>query len=134
MLGSQWVGIVRQTPVLDDDGNKVRDDAHDVRTTESVVWKRRALIEPQESAIPGRAEIVTETTTTTKEIVWVFLPVDADTRAITSAMRLRDGGAATDPVTAGIGADFEMRGNAIVEVSKRGREDHVFCLAERQGG
>ena len=120
-IGHQRVGIVTDVPVLDGGGNPVVDEAMVPETTDAVVWVDGCLFEVQ---VLGVAQIEQQdVTTTTNEIAWCHMPVTADTRAITSAMRLRH-----------VNLTYEMRGDAVVEVDIRGRDHHVFALCERQTG
>jgi len=120
-IGNQRVGIVSVVPVLDVGGNPVVDEAMVPETTDAVVWVDGCLFEVQ---VLGVAQIEQQdVTTTTNEIAWCHMPVTADTRAITSAMRLRH-----------VNLTYEMRGDAVVEVDIRGRDHHVFALCERQTG
>lgn len=57
--------------------------------------------------------------TTNTEVVWIFLPPDADTMAITSTDLLRFGG-----------RDFHMQGPAAVEYALDGDPVVVWCIAE----
>lgn len=121
-LGNQQVGIVKHVAVLDGGGQPVRDELHEVQTTEQVIWKDGCSFEVQ-TLSAHRAEEQTSTTTVTYQMVWVALPVDDDTRVITSDDVLRYGS-----------SDFPVRGDSFVEVDMRGVEQYVFVVAQRQEG
>lgn len=129
-LGRQWVGIVKPTPVLDGSGHPIVSEFMEPQTAQTVTWKQNCCLEPKIMS-PRLVEEQTGGTTVTREVGHAFLPVDSDTIAITSAMLLRDGGSGPIPVD---GADYEMRGDALVEVDIRGNPDHVFCLIMAQKG
>lgn len=133
-IGNQRVGIVTEVPVLDGGGNPVVDELMaPVNLTENVVWIDGCQFEVQVHGV----HLVEQqsNTTTTNEIAWCHLPVTTkgvdglgdpvvtDTRAITSAMKLRHAN-----------LTYEMRGDAVTEIDIRGREHHVFALCERQTG
>jgi hypothetical protein len=133
-IGNQRVGIVTEVPVLDGAGNPVVDEAMaPVDPIEAVVWIDGCEFEVQ---VLGVNQIEQQdVTTTTNEIAWCHLPVTTkgvdddgdpvvtDTRAITSAMKLRHAN-----------LTYEMRGDAVTEIDIRGRQHHVFALCERQTG
>jgi hypothetical protein len=130
-LGNQWVGIVKEVPVLDTHGNPVVSAYMEPETTQTVTWKPNCCLEPKILS-PRLVEQETGGTTVTREVGHAFLPVDADTTAITSAMWLQDGGGGTTPNLSG--PTYEMRGEALVEVDIRGNPDHVYCLIMAQKG
>lgn len=134
-LGSDTVYLVSEGPVLDGNGNPVRGELGRPKTTESLVRVEGCVFELQVTVTPERFEQV-DVTTTTSDIRWAFLPVvdgqvpgfDADGEPVkvdppTSSMRVRYEG-----------RDWQIRGDAAVEVDLDGIENHVFVMCERQTG
>lgn len=135
-LGGQRVGIVRDVPVLDGQGNPVLDEYRKPVTTEQVVWVSNCLFEVQSTSKDDQA-----ITTTTREQAWCFMPVvDGHVPAVDDA-----GDAAPVAVNdlnefkssariSHLGRPYEMTGDAVLESDLDGREDHVFCICERRLG
>lgn len=136
-IGDQRVGIERETitgyteysePIVDS----------------VTVWVDRALFEIQ---TPSEQQNLT---VTTSEIAWALLPVadsivpavdDDDVPAplpfFISNPGEDDDGQPTINSSAWLwhnGLRYAMRGDSVLEQDIRGREDHVFCVCERQGG
>ena len=132
-LGGQRVGIVRDVPVLDGAGHPVLDEFMVPLTTELTVWVDNCLFETQSTA-----EDSTAITTTTSEQAWCFMPVSGG-----QVPAVDDSG---DPAPIAVtaftsvtrvscaGRDFQMIGDAVLEIDLDGREDHMFCLCERRRG
>jgi len=148
-LGNQIIGIVSEVDVLDGNGNPIRSELMEPETAEHTVWKQNCLLEVQLSAMPGRVEDVTATTTTTKQVAWAFFPADSDSSGITQSNVLRlvetlpsgvtiadlpDGVTITTMPTGVVVKDYDVRGNGVTEVDKFGVPDYVFCMCEAQGG
>lgn len=129
-IGGDAVGIVKR-------GKTATRDRFGQRTAaaEQVVIKHGCLFEVQPTAVPDKRETQTPPPLE-RELAWVFLPVDADTRTITAADAIRypvidDDGTelpADDPRT----RTYEMAGNGVVEPDIHGRRDHVACVCEWQ--
>lgn len=121
-IGNQTVGIVTQAPVLDDSGVPVVNEFFETQTSPEVIWKTGCVFEIQlPSMFASEFERVTPSGATTKQIGMAFFPPDDDTTAIKSGDTLRYNN-----------VDFQMRGDAVVEVDLQGAVDHVFCLCEAQ--
>jgi hypothetical protein len=134
-LGGQRVGIVRDVPVLDGDGQPVYGKLGVPVVTEMVTWVDNALFETQSTAETDSAG--TRSTTDAGVAVsaldraWCFLPVSgghvpANPAAvavvdITASARIRHGG-----------RDYQMQDAAVLEYDDLGAEDHVFCLVIRR--
>lgn len=81
---------------------------------------------------------------TTSEIAWAMLPVAGgivpavDDDDEPAAIAFFDGnGKPTISSSAWLvhnGLRYAMRGDAVLEQDIRGRQDHVFCVCEREGG
>jgi hypothetical protein len=127
-IGAQTVGIVSRVKVLDGQGQPVLTELREPVIEDSVVRKDGCLFEVQLPAATfvKQAENETPTTTTTKQTAWVILPPDDDTTAITNEMAIR--------YPFPDGNDYELRGDAVVEMDIRGKVDHVFCFVEYQEG
>lgn len=130
-IGNQRVGIERETVTgYGDYGEPI--------TEQVIVWVDKACFEIQ---TPSEQQNLT---VTTSEIAWAMLPVadgvvpavdDSDAPApvqffdtdgkptISSSLWLHHNG-----------LRYAMRGDAVLEQDIRGREDHVFCLCEREQG
>jgi hypothetical protein len=119
--GNQTIGIVTVSPVLDLEGNPVESEKGIKQTTTATVWKTGCVFEVGLSAMPGRAEDVTDLGTTMKQIGWAIFPADPDSTAITVGMQLNYNNRL-----------FDMRGDGITEVDIDGVPSHVFCLCEYQ--
>ena len=138
--GRQRVGIQRQVPVLDGDGNPVLSEFGEPQTALATVWVDGCLFE-----VPHPPEEVQDLTVTTSEIGWAMLPVDGDTLipavdddGIPAPVPFLDD-AGTPSVTSSDwlmhdGLRYAMRGDAVLERDLRGRPDHVFCRCERERG
>jgi hypothetical protein len=133
-LGRQTVGIVTKTATT------ISEFMEPGTPNESVAWVRDCLFEVQESARPKTAEDERGGTVVTNENAWVFLPVnrnglmlawDADGNALTPI----DSATLTSAKVIRYGSnDYQMRGEAVLEIDINGRPDHVFALCERQLG
>lgn len=132
-LGGQRVGIVRDVPILDGNGDPVLDEFMVPQTTELTVWVDNCLFETVSTA-----EDSTAITTTTREQAWCFMPVSGgQVPAVDDAEELAP--IAVDDFTSVTrvterGRAFQMIGPAVLEIDLDGREDHVFCLCERRLG
>lgn len=83
-------------------------------------------------------------TVTTSEIAWAMLPVSAgvvpavDDAGVDAPVQFFDGdGKPTISSSVWLvhnGLRYAMRGDAVLEQDIRGRQDHVFCLCEREQG
>ncbi len=133
--GVDTLYLITGAPVLDGNGQPVRDELLKVKTAESVVRVEGCVFELQVTVTPERFEQVTETTNTS-DIRWAFLPVvDGQVPGFD------DGG---DPVLVDPpgsqgrvrygGQEWQIRGDAAVEVGLDGIENHVFVMCERQTG
>lgn len=134
-IGDQRVGIERETVTgYTDVGEPI---------TESVtVWVDNACFEIQ---TPTEQQNLT---VTTSEIAWAMLPVadsvvpavDGDDEPAPIAVFISnpgedDHGKPTINANAWIwhnGLRYAMRGDAVLEQDIRGRQDHVFCVCERE--
>jgi hypothetical protein len=132
-IGRQTVGIVTETATV------TSEFMEPTEPTESVAWVHNCLFEVQESARAKTAEDQRGGTVITNTTAWVFMPVAAegvipaldddgnlitvDPATIVSSKSLRYGG-----------NDYEMRGQAVLEIDINGKPDHVFCLCEEQRG
>lgn len=130
-IGNQRVGIVTAVPVLDDDDQPVVSEFGEPETTERVVWVDGCLFEIQ---TPTEQQNLT---VTTSEIGWAFMPVAGG-----QVPAVDDDGVpaptAADAITSGLklrhaGRDYVMRGDAVLEKTIRGADDHVFCVCEHEG-
>jgi hypothetical protein len=115
-IGNQRVGIVTETP-----STEVDELMQPVSETPSVVWKDGCSFQ---LAATSEDQSVT---TTTSGMADVVLPVDDDTRELTSASVLCYPTADEDDW-------YVMRGQPFLEVDMRGREQYVMCDAEKQTG
>lgn len=127
-IGNQRVGIVTPSDVRIPPYNEPDPDA-----PPTVEWVRGCSFQIQN---PTEQQ---GDTVTTSEMANAYLPVrngcvrvvDVDgafvrskpVTEITANVALRDGDT---------GLDYEMRGNALLQRDIDGREDHVFCIAERE--
>lgn len=137
-IGDQRVGIERNVPTLDGDGNPLFDDLGEPIHTVQVLWVDRALFQ---GATP------TETTGFVQEssgMALAILPVSADRvipavdgsgNAVPLPFFTTTGHPAIDSTARLVhnGLRYEMRGDAILEQDIRGRADHVFCSCEHKG-
>ncbi len=136
-IGDQRVGIETDVPVLDDDDQPTYTDFGEPIVTRMTVWVDNACFEIQ---TPTEQQNLT---VTTSEIAWAILPV-AD--GVVSAVDDDDEPA---PITFFVdgkvtisanvwlwhnGLRYAMRGDAVLEQDIRGRQDHVFCVCEREQG
>lgn len=121
-IGNERVGIVTNVPVLDVGGDPVFTEFGEpvYEDEPQIVWKDGCLFEIQ---TPSEQQNMTVTTSAP---AWAFFPVDDDTRALKSDQLLRH------PYPDG--DDYVMRGDGVLEVDIRGREDHVFAVCELQKG
>lgn len=137
-IGDQRVGIELDVPDLDDDGNPVVDEYGEPQITHATFWVDNACFEIQ---TPSEQQNLT---VTTSEIGWAMLPV-AD--GIVPAMDDDDQPAPVQffdengkhVISSSVhlmhnGLRYAMRGDAVLEQDIRGRQDHVFCVSEREQG
>ncbi len=137
-IGDQRVGVELDVPVLDGDGNPVVDEYGAPQVTSTTVWVDNACFEIQ---TPTEQENLT---VTTSEVGWAMLPVAG---GIVPAVDDDDVGASfpvfgvdgkpTISSSAHLkhnGLRYAMRGDAVLEQDIRGRDNHVFCLCEREQG
>ena len=127
--GAETLWIVDDVPVLDDAGQPVRDENLKPRWTESTAQVDGCSLQSTRPTSPAGAEQETDTTTTS-DVRLAFLPVTTATRAVTSRSRIREEAA----TLAGGGRDYEVRGNAVVQIDLDGFPSHVIVLCERQNG
>jgi hypothetical protein len=135
-IGRQTVGIVTETPTA------VSEFMEPTEPTESVAWVRNCLFEVQESSRPKTAEDERHETVVTNETAWVFMPANAD--GLIPAFDAATDGNPLSPVDSVTvtsskvlryaGRDYQMRGDAVLEIDINGHPDHVFALCERQQG
>ncbi len=137
-IGDQRVGVEVAVAVLDGDGQATFTEYGEPVTTASLVWVDGACFEIQ---TPTEQQNLT---VTTSEIAWAMLPVadgvvpavdddgepapvqffdEAGKHTISSSVWLRHNG-----------LRYAMRGDAVLEQDIRGRQDHVFCVCEREKG
>lgn len=143
-IGDQRVGIERTTAVLDEDQNPVYTEFNEPVTTASIVWVDGACFEIQ---TPTEQQNLT---VTTSEIAWAFLPV-ADGKVPAVAITTVAGQPVETPAPVQFfssgkptissslwlwhnGLRYAMRGDAVLEQDIHGRQDHVFCVCEREQG
>lgn len=152
-IGGQRVGIEFHTAVLDDDEQPVVTEYGEPVVTTTLRWVDGACFEIQTPAEQQNQ------TVTTSEIGWAMLPV---TNGVVPAVAIvvpepeepgdPPGDAAEVPapiqffdangkqtITSSLwlwhnGLRYAMRGNAVLEQDIRGRDDHVFCVCEREEG
>jgi hypothetical protein len=130
-IGAQRVGIELETVTgYSDRGQPI--------ITPTIVWVDNALFESQ---TPSEQQNLT---VTTSDIGWALLPVaDGVVPAVDDdddpapVQFFDDDGNPT--INSGLwlhhnGLRYAMRGDAVLERDIRGREDHVFCVCERQTG
>lgn len=132
-LGGQRIGIARDIPVLDGQGNPVLDEYREPVTIELVVWVDNCLFEVQSTAEDNQA-----ITTTTREQAWAFLPViDGHIPAVDdtgAALPVAVAEIRSDARIRHLDRDYGMTGDAVLEFDLDGREDHAFCICERRLG
>lgn len=127
-IGDQRVGIERETVTgYSDYGEPI---------TESVtVWVDNACFEIQ---TPTEQQNMT---VTTSEIAWAMLPVAdgivpaVDENDAPAPIQFIDDGKVTISSSAWLwhnGLRYAMRGDSVLERDIRGRDDHVFCVCERE--
>lgn len=136
-IGDQRVGVERETVTgYTDFGEPI--------TTSVTVWVDDACFELQ---TPTEQQNLT---VTTSEIAWAMLPVadgavpavdDDDDPAPIEFFISNPGGPDDGKPTINAngwlwhnGLRYAMRGDAVLEQDIRGREDHVFCVCEREQG
>lgn len=138
--GRQRVGVQREIPVLDGDGNPVLSEFGEPSTTTLTVWVDGALFE-----VPSPPDEQQDMTVTTSETAWAMLPVSGD--GVVPAV---DDSGNPDPLpfpapdgspsissSAWLvhdGLRYAMRGDAVLERDLRGRPVYVFCRCERERG
>jgi hypothetical protein len=130
-IGNQRVGIERETVTgYGDYGEPI--------TEPVIVWVDKACFEIQ---TPSEQQNLT---VTTSEIAWAMLPladgavpaVDDDDDPAPVQFFDTDG---KPTISASLwlhhnGLRYAMRGDAVLEQDIRGRQDHVFCVCEREQG
>lgn len=135
-IGNQRVGVKRDLPVLDDDGQPTYTEFGEPIVTAQTVWVDGACFEIQS---PSEQQNLT---VTTSEVGWAFLPVSGD-----MIPAVDDAGAPT-PIPCPTGAQaipssarlvhnglvYVMRGDAVLEQDIHARADHLFCICEREAG
>jgi hypothetical protein len=137
-IGDQRVGIERDMPVLDGDGQPVVDELGAPMVTTTTIWVDRALFEAQTPTEQAGFLVVTST------MAAAILPVAAGGTipAVDSNGRNAPlpffGADGTPTITAGArllhnGIQYEMLGDAVIEQDIHGRADHVFCSCQRRG-
>lgn len=136
-IGDQRVGVEFASPVLDEDDNPVYTEYGEPVVETRIVWVDNACFEIQ---TPTEQQNMT---VTTSEIAWALLPVNSDGQipavdddgepapvdffdedgnvTISSALWLHHNG-----------LRYAMRSDAVLEQDIRGRNDHVFCICERE--
>lgn len=136
-IGDQRVGVERETVTgYTDFGEPIAES--------TTVWVDNACFEIQ---TPTEQQNLT---VTTSEIAWAMLPVadgvvpavDSDGGPAPIAVFISnpggdDGGKPTINANAWLwhnGLRYAMRGDAVLEQDIRGRQDHVFCVCEREQG
>ena len=142
-IGDQRVGIELGTePTYGDFGEPIADP--------TIVWVDRACFEIQ---TPSEQQNLT---VTTSEIAWAMLPIaDGAVPAVTGGPVAADDdqpapvqffisnpGQPDDgkpTISSGLwlhhnGLRSAMRGDAVLEQDIRGRQDHIFCVCEREQG
>lgn len=138
-IGSQRVGIGLSVPVLDDNGNPTYSDFGEPIVTEVVLWVDNSCFEIQ---TPTEQQNMT---VTTSEIAWAMLPiadgvvpaVDDDDESTPIEFFNEITGLPTINSGAWLvhnGLRYAMRGDSVLEQDLRGRQDHVFCVCEREQG
>jgi hypothetical protein len=138
-IGDQRVGVVLDVPELDGDGNPVVDEYGAPQVTTTTVWVDKACFELQ---TPSEVQ---NQTVTTSEIGWAMLPiadrivpaVDDDDQPAPFPFFNTTSGKPTISSSGHLihnGLRYVMRGDAVLEQDIRGRDDHVFCLCEREQG
>ncbi len=136
-IGDQRVGVERETVTgYTDFGEPITDSV--------TVWVDNACFEIQ---TPTEQQNLT---VTTSEIAWAMLPAsdgvvpavddgdeDASLPFFISNPGEDDDGKPTIDANAWLwhnGLRYTMRGDAVLEQDIRGRQDHVFCVCERERG
>ena len=134
-IGFQRVGIEREVPVLDGDGNPELSEFGEPQTMPAVSWVDGCLFE-----VPQAPDEQDGATVTTSETGWALLPVSADAVIPASPAPIRFFNADGNPAISSSdrlihdGLRYVMRGDAVLERDLRGRPDHVFCRCERERG
>jgi len=129
-IGNQRVGVERETVTgYGDYGDPI---------TESVtVWVDNACFEVQ---TPTEQQNLT---VTTSEVAWAMLPIaDSAIPAVNdqgqdAALPFLTSGKPTINANSWLwhnGLRYAMRGDSVLEQDIRGRQDHVFCICEREQG
>lgn len=132
-LGGQRVGIARDIPALDGNGDPVRDTLGDPTgaSTEVIVWVDGCLFETQSTG-----ENEQEVSTEALERAWCFMPVSGGL-----VLAVDDSGAPAPIAVSDIASDariehggrtYQMSDHAVIEFDLDGHEDHVFCRCERK--
>lgn len=137
-IGDQRVGIERDVPVVESDGQPVVDELGVPVVTTTTVWVDRALFEAQTPTEQAGFLVVTST------MAGAVLPVSRDGVIPAVDVGGHDAslpffGADGKPtITAAArllhnGIHYEMLGDAVLEQDINGRADHVFCSCQRKG-
>jgi hypothetical protein len=132
-LGRQTVGIVTETATA------LSEFKEPITPTESVAWVHNCLFEVQESSRPRTAEDERGGTVVTNRTAWVFMPTTADGLVPAfdddgNAIAPVDPATITSAKALRYDRDYEMRGDAVLEMDINGKPDHVFALCEDQNG
>lgn len=137
LIGDQRVGVERETVTgYTAFGEPV--------TTSTTVWVDNACFEIQ---TPTEQQNVT---VTTSEIAWAMMPVadgavpavavtevDGEPVEVAAPIQFFTDGNPTINANAWLwhnGLRYAMRGDAVLEQDIRGRQDHIFCVCEREQG
>lgn len=129
--GGQTVYLVDLVPVADGEGEPVLDEYLNPVTADRVLRVDGCLFETLST------DEDQSTVTVTSEVARVFLPVADGTIPVVG-----DAGPVAHPWTALTsrsrvrcnGREYQMRGDAVLEVDIDGFEDHVLARCERQQG
>ncbi|OBK44708.1 hypothetical protein A5656_05605 [Mycobacterium gordonae] len=133
--GVDTLYLITDAPVLDGNGQPVRDELLKVETAESVVRVEGCVFELQITVTPEAYEQV-GVTTNTSDVRWAFLPVvDGQVPGFdVNGDAVRVNPPASDMRVRYQGRDWQIRGDAAIEVDLDGIEDHIFVMCERQTG
>lgn len=137
-IGDQRVGIERDVPVLDGDGQPTFDELGGPLVATSVAWVDRALFEVQTPTEQSGFVVMTSAMAAAVLPVTrdrIIPAVDSDGADASVAFFDNAGNPAVNANARLIhnGMRYEMRGDAVLEQDIHGRPDHVFCSCERKG-